>query len=159
MDYWIDRINEWVGKAVAWLFIPFTFLVVVDVFTRYVLRQPWFYIDVNIQLMGILALLGAGYLLLHEGHIGVDVLVIRLSPKHRAMLDLVLFPVFIGCIGVLLWRTGIAAWDSWMWLERSTSALEPPLYPFKTIMVIGIFLILLQGVAQFIRNIRILNEH
>lgn len=151
----IDTINEWVGKTIAWLFIPFALLVVTDVFTRYVLRQPWFYIDINIQVMGTLILLTGGYLFLHKGHIGVDVLVIHLPLRYRAILDLILFPIFVGSIGALLWRTGIAAWDSWVLLERYTSAFEPPIYPFKTIIVLGIFLVLLQGTAKFIRNLMI----
>jgi len=151
----IDVVNEWVGKTVAWLFIPFALLVVVDVFTRYVLRQPWFYIDINIQIMCALVLLAGGYLFLHKGHIGVDVLVIRLSPRYRAMLDLILFPVLVCSIGALLWRTGIAAWDSWAFLESYTSAFEPPIYPLKTVIVLGVLLVLLQGTAKFIRDFAI----
>jgi TRAP-type mannitol/chloroaromatic compound transport system permease small subunit len=150
----IDAINEWTGRIVAWLFVPFTLLVAADVFTRYVLRNPWFYIDVNIQIMGTLIVLGGGYTLLHGSHIGVDTLVSRFSPRNRAIMDLILFPIFAGSIGALLWKTGVAAWDSWVWLERySFSALLPPIYPYKTIIVLGVLLVLLQGTVKFIRDL------
>jgi TRAP-type mannitol/chloroaromatic compound transport system permease small subunit len=150
----IDAINERTGRIVAWLFIPFTLLVVADVFTRYVLRNPWFYIDVNIQIMGTLIMLGGGYCLLHQSHIGVDTLVSRLSPRKRAIIDLVLFPIFIGSIGALLWKTGIAAWDAWVWKERySFSALLPIIYPYKTVIVLGVLLVLLQGTVKFIHDL------
>ncbi len=150
----IDTINEWTGRIVAWLFIPFTLLVVADVFTRYVLRNPWFYIDVNIQIMGTLIVLGGGYSFLHQSHIGVDTIVSRLSPRKRAIIDLILFPIFVGSIGALLWKTGIAAWDAWVWKERySFSALLPIIYPYKTIIVLGVLLVLLQGTVKFIRDL------
>jgi TRAP-type mannitol/chloroaromatic compound transport system permease small subunit len=150
----IDALNERTGKIVAWLFIPFTLLVVADVFTRYVLRNPWFYIDVNIQIMGTLIMLGGGYCLLHQSHIGVDTIVSQLSLRNRAIIDLILFPIFVGCIGALLWKTGIAAVDAWIWKERySFSALLPPIYPYKTVIVLGVFLVLLQGTVKFIRDL------
>lgn len=150
----IDAINDWTGRIVAWLFIPFTLLVAADVFTRYALRKPWFYIDVNIQIMGTLIILGGGYCFLHQSHIGVDTIVSRFSQRTRSIIDLILFPIFVGSIGALLWKTGVAAWDSWIWKERySFSALLPPIYPYKTIIVLGVLLVLLQGTAKFIRDL------
>jgi len=154
----IDNINEWIGRTTSWLFLPFAILVVIDVVTRYALRHPWFYIDINVQIMGTLILLAGGYLLVNEGHIGVDVLVTHLSPRHRAILDIVLFPIFIGSIGALLWRTGIAAGDSWRILECGISGLDIPIYPLKTIVAIGFFLVLLQGTSKFIRNIMVIKS-
>ena len=150
----IDAINDWTGRIVAWLFVPFTLLVAADVFTRYALRKPWFYIDVNIQIMGTLILLGGGYCFLHRSHIGVDTIVSRFSQRTRTIIDLILFPIFVGSIGALLWKTGVAAWDSWLWKERySFSALLPPIYPYKTIIVLGVLLVLLQGTVKFIRDL------
>ncbi|GAH80376.1 unnamed protein product [marine sediment metagenome] len=40
-----------------------------------------------------------------------------------------------------------------MLLERSTSVWHPPLYPLKLTMPIAAFLILLQGLAKFIRDL------
>ena len=149
----IDTINEWTGRLVAWLFVPFTFLVVADVFTRYVLRKPWFYIDVNIQLMGTLIILGGGYCLLHQSHIGVDTIVSRLSPRKRTIIDLILFPIFVGSIVALLWQTGISAWESWKVFEKYAGGFKLPVYPYRTIVVLGVSLVLLQGTANFIRNL------
>jgi len=149
----IDVINERVAKTVVWLFIPFAFLIGVDVFTRYVLNKPWYYIDINVQLMGTLVILGSGYCLLHQGHIGVDVLVARFSSRKRAILDLILSPAFFLCLCVLLWKTGDAAWDSLRLLERSSSSFAPPIFPYKNIIVVGIILLFLQGIAKFIRDL------
>ncbi len=152
----VDTINEWIGRAIAWLFLPFTFLVVTDVFTRYFLNKPWYYIDINIQIMGILILLGGGYSYLHGGQIGVDTLTSLFSKKTRAFIDIALFPILLLSLGALIWKTGEASWESWLRLERTNSAFPLPIYPYKTIIVIGILLVLLQGSARFIRNLLVI---
>ncbi len=150
----IDTINEWSGRIAAWLFIPLTIGVTVDVFTRYVLNKPWFYLDINVQIMGTLVLLGAGYCLLHGKHIEMDMFVTRLSPRKRAIMRLILYPLFFVGVGVLLWKVTVAAMDSLRLHERYTSAFGPPIYPYKVIIVIGVLLLLLQGISIYIRDLK-----
>ena len=154
----IDAINERIGGVFAWLFIPLTLLVITDVFTRYILNDPWYYIDINIQVMGCIALMGLGFTHRYGGHIGVDVFVNRLSPRARAILDLILFPLFLAAVGAVLWRVSVAAFDSLRVLERYSSTLLPPIYPYKTMMVVGVALLLLQGIAKFIRDIGVIRS-
>ncbi len=151
----IDLINEWMGKIVGWLFIPFTILVIMDVITRYVFNSPWYYIDVNIQIMGTIVMLGAGYALLHSGHVRVDVLINLLSPRKQALLEIILFPLFATCIGVLFWKTLEAASLSIELREHYASGLAPPFYPYRIIITLGVLLLLLQGIVNFIRKLRI----
>lgn len=150
----IDSCNEWTGKIVCWLIIPLTFIVVYDVILRYVFNRPtvWAW-DINIQLLGALVILGGGYVLLHNGHIGVDVLVVRLSPRKRAMVDLVTSLFFFFGVGVLLWKASLDAWSSLQIRELYTSFFQPPIYPLKIVVVIGVLLLLLQGIAKFMRDL------
>jgi TRAP-type mannitol/chloroaromatic compound transport system permease small subunit len=149
----IDNLNDWCGRIFAWLFFPLTFFVVADVFTRYVLNRPWFYIDFSIQVAGCLALLGLGYTYLHNGHVGVDIVVLKLAPKTRAILDLVLFPLFFIGVGTLLWKTTEAAYQSLKNQDLFTSMLELPEYPYRVIIVVGVLLLLLQGVSKFVHDL------
>ena len=149
----IDNLNEWCGKIFSWLLIPLTLLVVLDVFTRYVLNRPWYYIDFSIQVAGCLAVLGMGYTYLHNGHVGVDILVVRLSPKMRAVLDLILSPLFFIGVGALLWKTTEAAYDSLRNLDKFTSMLELPEYPYRILIAVAILLFFLQGIAKFVRDL------
>lgn len=127
--------------------------VTVHVITRYVFAKPtiWAW-DVNIQLAGLLVILGGGFTLLHRSHIGVDILVVRLSPRKRAILDLITGLLFFMGVGVLLWKTVDASWASFMRREVYTSYLAPPIYPLKLIMIGGVALLLLQGISKFIRD-------
>ena len=114
----VDSINERAGRIVSWLFIPLTLLVVTDVFTRYVLNRPWFYLDINVQVMGILIVMGAGYCYLHNGHVSVDILITRLSARKRAILEVILFPLVLGALGPLLWKVTEGAIQSVQMLQR-----------------------------------------
>jgi len=155
LSRFIDTISEWTGKITALLFLPFMLLVVTDVFTRYVLNKPWFYMDINIQLMGAIVVMGAAYCHLHRGHVGVDILVQCLSPRKRAILDAIVSVFFFFGFGILLWKLFVAASDSVRLLEHYTSTFLPPIYPYKVLMCVGVSLFLLQGVSQLIRNLKI----
>ena len=151
----VDNINERTGRIVSWLFIPLTLIVVTDVFTRYVLNKPWYYLDFTVQIMGILIVLGAGYCYLHDGHVSVDILVAHLSARKRAILNMILFPLVLGALGPLLWQVTAGAIQSVQMLQHAISLIAIPLYPYKVLVVVGISLILLQGISRFIRNLRI----
>ena len=154
----VSTINEWMGKVISFLFIPLALLVVADVFTRYALNKPWFYIDINVQLAGCIVLMGAGYGLLHGSHIGVDVLVIKWPPRRRAILDSILFVLFLVTLGAFLWKAADSAYGSIKILERVTSALALPIYPYKIVMVIGILLLFSQGIVALLSCIRIISH-
>ncbi|KPK92600.1 MAG: hypothetical protein AMJ94_04700 [Deltaproteobacteria bacterium SM23_61] len=150
----VDSLNERVGNISGWLIIPLTAVVTYDVILRYVFNRPtvWAW-DINIQLLGALVVLGGGYALFHDAHIGVDALVMQLSPRRRAILDLITSAFFFFGVGVLLWKAASDAWFSLQIKELYSSVFMPPIYPFKILMVVGIFLLLLQGMAKFFRDL------
>lgn len=152
--YGIDILNEWVGRIACWLLLPLTFLVTLEVILRYIFNRPTIWIwDVNVQLLGALIILGGSYAFVRGSHIGVDVIAGRLSPGKRAIIDLMTYTLFLFAVGVILWEIGSAAWISVLTSERYNSYLMPPIYPFKVLVVLGIFLFYLQGIAKFIRTV------
>jgi len=151
----IDNANEWSGRLVSWLFIPLTFMVVTDVFTRYVLNEPWYYIDINVQIMGIITALGLGYCHLHDGHVSVDILITHLSAKKKAILEFILFPLFLGALCPLLWQLAVNMVAAVQSSQRYVATIDLPVYPYKIILVAGFSLLLLQGLSKLIRNLRI----
>lgn len=153
----VGTLNEWTGRIAAWLVIPLTFLVTVEVILRYVLNRPTIWIwDVNVQLLGAMVALGGGYTLLHEGHIGVDVFVVGLPSRKQVIIQLFTFIFFFLGVGVLLWQGGMAAWASVKIMEVDYTFFAPPVYPLKVVMAVGFFLLFLQGVAKFIRDLIVL---
>ena len=98
----VDNLNEWAGRIFSWLFILLVLLVVIDVFTRYLLVSPGYYLDINIQVMGTLSVMGMGYCYLHDGHVSVDILVTHLSARKRAILNMILFTFFLLERGIVV---------------------------------------------------------
>src|SRR4051794_12962420 len=86
---WIDRLNEAIGRAVAWLLL----LVIALVFLVVVLRYGFHWGRIWLQESYVWAhatafMLGAAYTLRHEGHVRIDVFYASAGPRYRAWVDL-----------------------------------------------------------------------
>ena len=150
----VDTINEWTGKIVAWLIIPMVLLATYEVILRYVFNRPTIWVwEVNQWLMAGLTILMGGYILLKGGHVVVDVFVVKLSPRTRAMVDLVTSVLFFISIGLLLWGGTSQALESLAKREASGTIFRGPIYIVKMAWPLGVFLLLLQGAAKFIRDL------
>lgn len=152
----IDGIGEWSGKIVGWLILPLILGLTYEVIARYGFNSPtvWAY-DLAYMLYGTLFMLGAAYTLRHNGHIRTDMLYERWSPKKQGWINVIsyLFLFFPGMIFFLISGTS-AAIHSWSILEKSDlSPWRPPLYPFKTVIPLTAFLLILQGIAEFFKSL------
>jgi TRAP-type mannitol/chloroaromatic compound transport system permease small subunit len=147
-------VNEWLGRKVSLLVFPLIAFTFFEVVARYVFNRPTVWVaDINVQLSGLIVTLGAGYTLLLGGHVVVDIVVARFSPRTRAILDLITAMLFFFWMGILAWHAGKASLHSLLQKEAYTSVLEPPIYPLKILMTGGICLMLLQGVVKFINDL------
>ena len=98
-------------------------------------------------------MLGGGFSLLIGAHVRMDVLYGQWTSKTKATVDgfTVLCLIFYLCV---LLAGGISSTAySIEYGQTNYSAWAPPVAPIKIIMVIGIFLMLLQAIATFFKNI------
>lgn len=153
----IDAINEWIGKISSFLMAVMTLIVVYEVIMRYVFNAPtiWSF-ETTIMLYGSYFMLTAGYTLLNNAHVSVDFFYETRTKRGKAILDLIsYFVFFFPFIFVILWEGAKYAAESWAIWEHSWSVFGPPLYPYKTVIPVTAFLLLIQGIAIFIRNLNI----
>ena len=151
---WIDSINEWVGRFVSFFVLAIVLIIIYEVVMRYFLLKSQLWVpETSYFLFGALFVLGGGYALLHGGHVRLDALYERFPGKWKAIADLCTFVFFAVFCGVLLWKGWLMALDSVTMLERTQSAFSPPLYPIKMMIPIGTGLLILQGLAKFIRDL------
>jgi TRAP-type mannitol/chloroaromatic compound transport system permease small subunit len=101
-------------------------------------------------------MMGGTYTLYHDKHISVDMVYSRFSPRGRAILDLITFPLFCIFTGLLLWTGADYALRAIMLEEGSGSAWNPPIWPIRIVIPVGASLMLLLGLAKFIRNLVII---
>ena len=150
----IDILNNWVGKLTCLMLVPVIFAMIYEVVARKVFIAPtdWAY-DTSRMFSGAMFMLGAGYALMRGVHIRADFLFRNWSPRTQALVDgalylLFYFPAMLFFFWVSTEYT-IKAWVTW---ERSMdTALMAPLAPARTAMPVGALLLLLQGVAEFLR--------
>ena len=106
-----------------------------------------------IYLSAMTYLLAGGYALQHRAHVRIDLLHSILSPRNQARLDLITFVLFLLYTGTLIFVGGNMAWDSLLQHETTGSPWNPPIWPVKfTVMFAGI-LLLLQGIANLVRQV------
>ena len=150
----IDKISTQVGQAFSWLILILTLMITWEVFSRYALDNPhpWAF-DVMSMMYGTLFMMAGAYTLSKNGHVRGDVLYGFFTPRLQAGLDLALYIIFfIPGIVALAWAGYNFAGESWAINEHSNvTANGPPVYPFKTILPIAGFLLLLQGLVEIVR--------
>ena len=151
----IDTISETVGSVGRWFVIALILVGVFEVTMRYVFNAPtvWAY-ETSSMLGGTVYAFGWAYALLHKSHIRVDVFFSRLSLRGQAIADSILALIlFFPLIGWMAERSVFWAWRAW---SRNLVMMESywyaPQWPFRTILAIGICLLLLQGIAKFVRD-------
>lgn len=152
----IDAFSEWSGKLFAWMMVPLFLGLTYEVVARYVFNAPtqWAF-DVTYMLYGSHFMLGAAFTLMKGGHIRTDIFYEKFSPKAKGVVDAIGYLVFFfPAVLFLLIAGGDAAFRSWRMLEKSEiSPWRPPIYPFKTVIPIAALLLLVQGVAEFLKSV------
>lgn len=151
----IDSINKRVGIIAGWIALLMVAVVTVDVILRYLFNISFVFVqELEWQLFGVLFLLGAGYTLLVDGHVRVDVFYQRWSEKAKAWLNLVgvIFFLIPGCFLVIE--------TSWNFFLQSLSMNEgspdpggiPARYVLKFFIPLGFALLTMQGVSLGIKS-------
>ena len=151
----IDGISTQVGKVIAWIVIPNVLALVYEFVARYLLGRPtiWSY-EITYFLYGSHFLLGAAYTLHLKSHIRIDIFYQHVRPRGQAIIDTVGYLVFFFPVMLVLLYGGTEfVIQSFEMGEKSgLSPWRPILYPYKAVVVFAIFLLFLQGLAEFIRS-------
>jgi len=111
--------------------------------------------ETAVFIFGAYIVAAGAYVLLHGGHVNVDIFQRRFSLRTRAIVDLGTAIFFFLFCGLLVWQSAKMGLTSVRLLEKTQSAWAPPIYPVKMFLPIAAFLLLMQGLAIFIRNLRI----
>lgn len=154
-----SAINEWVGRAVAWLTLVMALVTFAIIVLRKGFDMGWIWMqDSVIYLHSMVFLVGAGYTLKRNGHVRVDVLYSRMGPKKRAVVDL------FGTAFLLMpmcWLIADRALPyvaaAWKVSESSPEAGGlGGVYLLKTVILVYAGLLALQGLAIIIDSVLIL---
>jgi TRAP-type mannitol/chloroaromatic compound transport system permease small subunit len=151
----IDLLNDWTGRTVAWL----TLGCVLTCFTVVVLRYafnlgfPWMQ-ELYVWQHAAVFMAGAGYTMLHRGHVNVDVMYGKLGDRGKAWIDILgtLFLLF-PWLAILAWTSAPFVLSSWRIREASATADGmPAVYLLKSLLWAFCILLFLQGLALIVRR-------
>ena len=153
----IDSISEWSGKLISVLIFFLTFLLLYDVIMRFVFNAPtiWCH-ELALHIFGAYAVLAGPYVLRHDEHVNTDIVYRLFSKRGRAIIDSFTYLLFFLFIGVLL-RYGYMIAERSVELREtvSPSPWASPLWPVKLTIPLAAFLMLLQGLAFYIRTLKL----
>lgn len=159
----VDGLNELVGRVFSWAVVLIMLITVYDVAMRFLFGMPtlWAF-DVVKQLYALEFMILAGFGLVRNAHVAVDVFTARLSRRAQAGLEVISYLVFfLPFMVMLIWKSYEFAARSWVSGETTWGVVALPVYPIKTVMVVAAVLLLLQGIAKIIRELAVLagTEH
>ncbi len=151
----VDRLNDWVGNAAAWLALFMVLVQAVVVLQRYVFGVNFIWMQESVTYMhGLLFMLAAGYTLLHGGHVRVDIFYRDAPPQKKALIDFIGSYIFIFPVMILIFFLALPYVRlSWMVREGSleTSGIQG-VYLLKSVILIFASLVLLQGLSLAART-------
>jgi TRAP-type mannitol/chloroaromatic compound transport system permease small subunit len=151
----IGDINESMAKIIAVGPIVMAVIVAYDVVLRYAFNAPTeFALEVNEFLLLTISWLGGGYVLKHKGHVNVDILYRIFPTRTKAIIDMITSILFFSFCGVLLWKGCEVSLYSFQ-SHQATQIMKLPLFFFNILIPLGAFLIMIQGVVQFVQNLMI----
>ena len=151
----IEAISRFSGEYVAYWSVIAVFVYYYEVVARYVFNSPtnWAH-EAMFLMFGMQYLISGAYAYLTDSHVRVDVLYARLSPRAKAITDLltsVFFFIFAGTIlgtGYIFFNDSIGVW------EVSFTEWAIQYWPVKATIILGAVLILLQGFAKVSKDVQ-----
>ncbi|WP_212628963.1 TRAP transporter small permease subunit [Pseudomonas sp. KB-10] len=153
----IDGISEFTGKAISWMCLAMIGVLLYEIAARYFFLSPtsWAH-ESTTMLYGTFCILAGAYTHRHQAHVRSEVIYHVLTLRTRAVLDVITGGVMLVIFSVFFYIACQFALDSWQSQEVSSkSTWGVPIYPFKTMLPLGVGLVLLQSFAHWIRDLRV----
>lgn len=154
----IDAINGQIGKKVAWLILLAVVIAAVNAIIRKVFNvssNAW--LELQWMLFGAVFLLCASWTLQVKEHIRIDIVNNLLPRRVRQWIELLghLFFLLPLCL-LMVYHSWPFFWRSYAVNEQSLSAGGLAQWPAKGLVIIGFFLLLVQGISEVIKQIAII---
>lgn len=150
----VEAVNTAVGKFAMYLVFAMGGVLLFESISRTIFNRPHIWVVEMAQfLMAAYYLLGGGYSMILKGHVRMDLLYGNWTPRKRAKADVITGPLLIFYLVFLLFGGISSIIYAVTYWQKNYTPWAPPLAPIKIIMAIGIFLMLLQAIAQFFKDL------
>jgi TRAP-type mannitol/chloroaromatic compound transport system permease small subunit len=150
----ITATSKAVGSVAMYLVFLMIGILFFETVSRTVFNHPWIWtVEMAQFVMAAYYTLGGAYTLLMDGHVRMDLLYARWSPKNKALADVLTAVIVIGYLVILLVGGFMSLEYSLRYKQKSYSSWAPQVTPIKIIMVFGMVLMTLQVIAEFFKDL------
>ncbi len=151
---YVDAINYYVGRFAMFLIFPMGGILLYSTIMRVIFGYPVNWVmEMSQFMLSAYYLLGGAYSMQLDAHVRMDLFYGMMSPRRRAVMDSITIIAVIFYLAVLF-RAGFSSTEySITYSQKNYTAWAPLLWPVKAIMTFGIFLMLLQTIATFFKDV------
>ena len=156
----IDAAQDQFGKALRWLILISVLVSSINAIVRFAIsRSSNAWLELQWYLFSAVFLLGAGYTLLKNEHIKIDIVNSHLPKRVRDWIELFghVFFLLPFCLVMILTSLNYF-WRSYAGGEMSANAGGLIMWPAKLMIPVGFAILLLQGVSEFIKRIAVMRN-
>jgi len=144
-----DRLSDGCAHIAAWMMLGMALSIAYEVVLRYFFVRPTIWVaDFTDYIMLYTTFFASAWLLKEGGHVRLTILADRLSPRSRALMEMITSIVAAIVCGFIIWY-GVR--DSWDAVEKGITVPRPiavPKYILLGVIPFGCLLLL----VQFMRN-------
>ena len=149
----VDKVNYRIGRIAMFIIFIMVGVMFYSAITKTFFRPALWTYEFSQFLMVAYFLVGGAYSIQLRGHVRMDLIYGNWSERTKSRWDSVTSLVMIAYLVLLLYGSVDSTIYAVSYGERSYSIWRPYMWPIKVIMTFGIFLMLLQAIAQFFKDI------
>lgn len=156
----IDLLVEKQGQLTSFLIVPLLLIVLYEVLMRYVFNAPTIWgFEATAFVYGMHYMLGLSFMEHAEGHVRVDIITSRFSPKTQAVIMIagyliIFMPVFV----LMTWGAIKFAHTATVTNELNSTSWAPRIWPYKIIMALSFLLLAIQGLSTMLKHLKVLTD-
>ena len=152
---WVDGTTRFLGEKVSFVFPLAVALTFYEVVLRYFFNAPTTWVhEISIALTATAFIIAGSYTLQRRDHIRISLVIDSVSERTRHGLNIINLIIAIYFLGALGYGAAIQAQKSLAVMERTGTASDLPLpVTLKSLLVIGVVLMLLQAIVQLGRTL------
>jgi len=158
LSRWIDRLSEFIGRWLSWLVLAAVLISAANAIVRKAFDMSSnAFLEIQWYLFAAVFLLAAGYTMLRQEHVRIDVVLSRFSRRTQVKVEIFglvafVFP-FVFAVIDLVWPV---LWQAYVSGEVSSNAGGLIRWPVFALLPIGFALLGLQAISELIKRVAFL---
>ena len=154
----IDRLSEWVGRWVAWLVLAAVLISAANAITRKAFNYSSnAFLEIQWYLFAAVFMLAAGYTLLRQEHVKIDVISGHLSKRAQIWIDIIGICVFLLPFVYMIIKLAMPlVINAIVTGEVSSNAGGLIRWPVFALLPLGMLLLGIQAISELIKRIAFL---